>query len=353
MTTPLQQTAPLRHKLFFWFLLSLLSTFFAEVTIGSQRFPFFTPEGLVWVHSLYGLHTLILAHIVFYYGKPRFYTLYLAGVIFGLYEFYITKVLWVPSWGPPMISVGGIAAVEVVVLALFWHPFLAFVLPVIIGETKLTHSRETLDGLPPKLQRIFLNRKRAIRWIVSLAILQALSHSGTTPSPLMSFASICLSAAVPLLFALFWLWITKNRHYTMRELLPGRWGTAVLGILLILYYIAWGIKVRPEILPGLAGQAPVWVIYAMVIYLFILSLNKSRRMRIEPIPGQPFIPSFTFWILLAILFSSVSAFTNLAFGKKAIILIFLLWMAAVMLGPWTFFQAIRDLLPRRVRTPES
>ena len=64
--------------------------------------------------------------------------LYLWGMIFALYESWVTKVLWAGypgSEGPAIALVGGIAILEFSTLVFFWHPILAFIMPILVYES--------------------------------------------------------------------------------------------------------------------------------------------------------------------------------------------------------------------------
>ena len=92
------EAPPFLVRLLFWLILGAFSVFFAEVTAGSSPFPWIDAWGLFVVLPLYGLHVLFLAWIV----VPRarrisLPTLFVAGALFGMYEAYITKVLFDPS----------------------------------------------------------------------------------------------------------------------------------------------------------------------------------------------------------------------------------------------------------------
>ncbi|MGD0707788.1 MAG: hypothetical protein ABSA51_04985 [Anaerolineaceae bacterium] len=90
---------PFFTRLLFWLILGLFSTFFAEVVSASSPFVFFTAFGLIGTYPIYLLHTLVLGTLVIRRGKVvSLQALYFAGGIFGLYEAYITKVLWSPPW---------------------------------------------------------------------------------------------------------------------------------------------------------------------------------------------------------------------------------------------------------------
>ena len=109
--------------------------YFAEVVSGSDMYPFFNVVSYLLVLPLYTLHTLVLLYIVFNYGRGEMYVLFPAGAIFGLYEAYITKVLWNPTWSEAEFKIVGVAVIEAMVLVLFWHAFLAFILPLFLAET--------------------------------------------------------------------------------------------------------------------------------------------------------------------------------------------------------------------------
>ena len=48
-------------------------------------------------------------------------TLYFVSLLFGMYEAYITKVLWSPPWNPGSLRIAGIALAETTLLVFFWH----------------------------------------------------------------------------------------------------------------------------------------------------------------------------------------------------------------------------------------
>jgi len=149
-------TPPVKAKLFFWIILGSLSSFFAEVISGSFLFPFFEVWGVVVLIPWYSLHILVLAYIVYTFGKARFYALYVAGMIFGMYEAYATGVLW-HGWGDGLaFSLFGLGVIETIMLVLVWHPLMAFILPVIIAEAFLTNSRDSLYDVRKLLTKRFM-----------------------------------------------------------------------------------------------------------------------------------------------------------------------------------------------------
>ena len=124
-----------RARLVFCLLLGALSTLCAEVTIGASPLVFFDAWGLAVVFPLYTLHILVLAPLVLRRpGGTSFPALYLAGVLFGLYEAYITKVLWNPPWDMAALRIGDVAVTTTLMIACFWHPFMAFITPLLLAE---------------------------------------------------------------------------------------------------------------------------------------------------------------------------------------------------------------------------
>jgi len=263
-----------RYKFLFWIILGAFSTFFAEVIAGSTPFPFFAPWGILIVFPLYFLHTLFFFSIVFSYGKPTLGSLYAAGLLFGMYEAYMTKVVWISySAEGPMLSVGGIAIFETLLLVLFWHSVLAFMLPLFIGETYLTKSKEIAGLLPEWV------RKRGKLLFILLLIWAGLFTSVNSPSPLISILSTLSSGVVLLLLMVLWK-KTGGDNYSMRELLPGKKACKVIAVFLILMYVGYSRLLHWDKLPGFGPQFIVWAIYVALIWLLINNIRKSRQEKI-------------------------------------------------------------------------
>ena len=116
-----------RDKLIFWLFLGGLSAVSAEIISSATLFPFFPLWGVLVVLPSYGLHVLVLAYLNFRKPRVTMTTLFLAGAIFGLYEAYLTKVLWSPTWGEWNWQFGGVYVIQTIVLVLFWHPLMAYI----------------------------------------------------------------------------------------------------------------------------------------------------------------------------------------------------------------------------------
>jgi hypothetical protein len=75
-----------RQKIAFWLIAGMLSVVCVEVPAGSTMFPFVTIWGVLVVWPLYLLHSVFLAGIVFRLGRPGFWPLYAAGMLYGMGE---------------------------------------------------------------------------------------------------------------------------------------------------------------------------------------------------------------------------------------------------------------------------
>ena len=270
------QTAPsFKLKLFFWTMLGLLSTFFAEVISGSAPFPFFSVWGVLMIVPLYFLHTIVLISIVFRYGKPWFWLLYSAGMLFGMYEAYMTKVLWISFLpeGPPVTFLG-VGVIEFFVLVLFWHALFSFIFPVVIGETILTKSRESFQGLPQWLQ--LWSKKKS--FLVVSVLLVGLFTLTNAISFVHTFFALLLSIGIIALFAWIWRRRTKGLQYTMRDLLPSGKQLAILSIILALDYVFTFFAINFDRLPGFVPQLAIWIVYAIIFVLFFRALAVSKTL---------------------------------------------------------------------------
>ena len=316
-----------RRKYVFWLILASLSALFGEVSIGATLYPFFTPWGLAVILPLYGLHTLVLGSLVYRFGKPRFETLYLAGVIFGLYEAYITKVIWNPTWESP-VQIGGIAILEFLVVVLFWHPFMSFMVPLGVAEL-LTSKRKLLPGFILKKPFVF-------------AFILGALESSNSPSPLHSFLS--LASTLALVLVLIHLWKKDYAGEEMVELLPARKELKILVPALLTYYVVLGLGINRAAIPGLAPQAFVWVFYALTFYLLHRALKKSKGLPVEraecELSKGSMMKFSLIWTLSGVLFSTI----EMGFHELKFAIIALLWLVGGTIGVLSFVRSVRWVL---------
>jgi len=331
MDNAINTLPPRRYKVFFWIILGALSIFFAEVVSGSTMFPF-DPWSLIVTFPLYTLHLLILGYIVFNYGKPTLYTLFAAGALFGMYEAYITKVLWDPTWGEAMLTVGGIAVAETIMLVLFWHCFMAFIIPLLVGENILTCSREIINESPNRIKQIFKGRKKSYVLFVVFILLCGIFQSANSHSPKHSLLSGFSTTAVLMLLIYLWRNKTKGKEYDIKTLLPNKKELRVLVTLLLLQYLFLGIVLRREALPGFVPQLIVWLIYGGLIILLVFNLSKSRTAILPESVDSPVRFSWPKLVSVSLLFPVSSAVSKILVGDSGGIIILIFWLIGGIIG---------------------
>jgi hypothetical protein len=196
-------------------------------------------------------------------------------MLYGMYEAYITKVIWV-SFRPegPMYTAGGIALFETIILVLFLHPLLAFVIPLLFTEMLLTNSNEVFLGLPRRVRQSI--RARPMLWAGLLMAMFGLMQYVNSSSVLSSLISGAGNGVV-LGLAVLWWRRSGGAAYSMRELLPGPKGLKNFGGLLLAWYAFWGFSIKRESIPAiLHGQLTVWVLYTALLWIFYRCLLRSR-----------------------------------------------------------------------------
>ncbi len=332
---------PKKHQWLFWIILAAFSTFFAEVLSGSDMFPFFNTWGLLIVVPLYGLHIIVLASLVYRAPKPRFSSLVFAGMLFGLYEAYLTKVLWDPPWGAAL-NIGGVAPIETLVLVFWWHAWFSFIIPLLVAEKLLTKSTELSLSFPGKIGQ-FLNS-----WwgLASIMIFGGLIQSINSPSVAQSLLSGISTTAVLVGLVLIWKRVTKDKTYTMEDLLPNqkqfKWLLVPTGIM----YLAMSILIRPESLPGLGGHLIIWILYGISFYL----LSRSRQT--VDIDQEPAVFSLTTWenkrwLLLAAIFPLTATAGELLLAPIADPLALIFWFGGIIFGLIMFIKALKLTFPTK------
>jgi hypothetical protein len=302
---------PLRRKVFFWILLGALSTYFAECIAGSTLFPFTTGNGLLIVFPVYCLHAVVLSAIVYRFRPLHFEALYFAGTIFGMYEAYITKVLWTSSSPEgPLARLGGVSALDFLVVVLFWHPLMGFVIPVTLAERLLTVSRSIrFSGFQGKVRG----------WII--------------------FAILCGANQ-----GLSWLWMRSQENACeFQDVLPSGGELKVLcGILLALYAL-FTFRYRADKLPGTGPQLTILGIYVVLTSLLVFYL-RHRRATTLPVPGAVSLKLLA-WIVGAATFSSAVVTTILGIlGVKTatfLLVLVLCALAGLIIFIWLVARTFR------------
>lgn len=332
-------TVPQKHQWLFWIILAAFSTFFAEVFSGSDMFPFFSTWGILVVVPLYGLHIILLASLVFRTGKPRFSSLIYAGMLFGLYEAYLTKVLWAPPWGDPVI-IAGFAPVETLVLVFWWHTWFSFIIPLLVAEKLLTDSTSLGHSLPGRIGKFF----NSWAGLAAIMVFGGIFQSINSPDPGTSLLSGISTTAVLSILVLLWKRVTRDQTYAMAELLPDRtqfnWLLIPAGIM----YLTMGILIRPDWYPKLIGHLMIWILYGITIYLFSRSQKKTA-----PDPEENDLDKWSSkrWLLLAAFFPLAATVGEILLGGLSGLLALTFWFGGISFGVVMFSKALTLTFPKK------
>jgi hypothetical protein len=326
LRTQPNEDLPKWHKWLFWLNIGLISTFFAEVISGSDMFPYFHLWGIVMVIPIYMLHCLVLVTLVFRWGRPTILSLYFAGTLFGLYEAYITKVLWNPPWNDvDVFKIADVAVFEVLVLVFFWHVWMSFILPLIAAETWLTNSSQILGNFPQQFQRFF----RSLTGWTIIAILSGFFvsiNAKSVDSALLSGLGVIIVLGIT-----GWLWRrqTRERSYTLEQLLPNTQELRLLILVLVGIYGFTGFFLRPEAYPNITGHWTILTLYALLAFLFGLSLRRSNPGNLQ-VPDKH--PPQWFWAIGVLIFTTFAMLAESVFIPLAGLIELLGWYGAALLG---------------------
>lgn len=315
-----------------WALISIFSIALAEVSIGSSPFGLLNPVEVVILGIVYGAQVLVLASFVFRNNpKPALSALWSAGFILGLYEFYVTKVIWDQPWDEA-INAGLFHPVTLVVLAGFWHPYMAFIFPLAVTEG-LMAKRSYIAGLLPDW---FRSPKR--RTVVVLLVLSAIATGSFTAVPMTLWLALPYTALV-LFAAVRWL-APKEPINSLVEVLPTRRQSGLLMIPIVTVYILMYQTQRQGIIISPERHWLAWGLYALGVLLLLRTLERPGIS--QPVSFD--IKRVKWHYLLAYL--AVATAAVLVPTSQTIGVIWV-WGAAGVVATVSFISAASDALPRR------
>ncbi|NOX24225.1 MAG: hypothetical protein GXP36_14200 [Actinobacteria bacterium] len=248
-----------------WLLLTILSIVFAEVLSGSAPFGLLNPPEFLFLAAVYGGHLLVLATFVFRRNRvPTLAALWTAGAIFGMYEFYITKVLWDNPWDPVVVT-QGIEVLTTVVLVGFWHPFMAFIAPLVVGEQLLVKDPH-IAGLFPKWLR------QPKRWVAVVLFVTVATNQGALTANPGVLAIVVPGTALVLAWAARHL-VPQEKVESLADILPRGKPLFGVGFVVAATYLLFIPTWRPEVSIPVERQMIVWFIYVALAVLLVRNLR--------------------------------------------------------------------------------
>jgi len=257
-------------------LIGFLSMVFAEAFSGSSILWFI--DGWSWFVTLplYWSHTLLFLNLAMRSKRTSVGQLYLWGILFGLYESWVTKVLWAGYFtDPPLLgTVFGFAIAENIVLLMFWHPVMAFVLPILVFQILAQAGSTANEGMETAFptHTSFLQRSRwnSVFYLYAFIIgsLFMIVSSG------YNFIVAGITALGSLILILIPYYLIKRRGgrpFSIQSLRLGRKGLTVTAAYVILLYAITFPILLPERIPSIETIIATFFIYAFVILLIYAS----------------------------------------------------------------------------------
>ena len=315
-------------------LLGALSMLFAEVFSGASTLWFLDAWGLFLTYPLYLAHTIFLLNVAFLWKKTSPRQLYFFGMLFGLYEALITKVLWFgypASTGPMIGYFSGIAWGEYLTLVFFYHPVMSFLIPVFVYELL---SGDVLPGHERFLQK---NWKTILLIIILLVMGASFQSNGSQYDVVRSVGSMGGSLLIVVLLHVL------SREKTLQSLVLGK--KSLIGVIVYLtaLYSVTTVIIFPE-------RLPIMILpYLLILLSYLMAIGLLWIDRFTPInpPLQP--PIFSqrelgiFAVLVVCLTMVCSMFQHITYG--VLLAMFVSLMGA---GVLLFCGSLISLYRRRI-----
>ena len=246
-------------RLLFGFLALISAEGFSGASVVTG---FWTPWTLLVTYWLYFAHFFFFTTLAARTGRTSLAALYLWGVLYGLYESWITKVVWYGFDGNGKLAMGhlgpfGFSELSMVFL---FHPVMSFLLPLAVACLLSPGLRR----LFPDLVWIFGDTRgaAAARLYIIFSCVATLAINSGGP------VHLCLNIAFIgfVLFILLWLARPGLKAESGRSLVVfGRCGLVGLGVYLAALYGLAYFFLRPEGRPSATVQLITLALYGVVI----------------------------------------------------------------------------------------
>lgn len=319
-------------------LFGILTMIFAEVFFGSSPLWFLGIGGWLVTLPLYGAHALLFLNLAMRYERTSLTQLYLWGVVFGLFDGWITKVIWAGYMGsaPQFGTFLGFAIGEFIVRVLFWHPLFSFTIPILVFQIICQRTNKGEAGnLHTSHLKVISKSKRnyLLLGIIivtgSLLMMIGLSADGF---------SIMVAGSINLAYFLLLTWIVTSwnrKTLDLESLRLGNVSLSITAIYLIALYVFTFFTFLPERIPSLGTILLTIAFYIIVITLIFLTPRDNRK-TIE-LPAGIITNGQITWALITFLMLAVSWVTIPVVG---LILGTLFYLAMIFLGPVLFVLAV-------------
>jgi hypothetical protein len=319
-------------KLWSVLLLGALSMLFAEVFSGASTLWFLDPWGLLLAYPLYLGHAIFFLNVAFLWKKTSPRQLYFFGMLFGLYEALITKVLWFgypASTGPMVGYFFGVALGEFLTLVLFYHPIMSFVVPIFVYELL---SGDVLPGHERFVQK---NRKTLLLVMILVVMGASFQSNGAKYDLVRSVGSMGGSILIVVLLHV----LSKGKN--LQSLILGKKELAIVLIYLCALYGVTTAFIFPERLPKMVLP------YVLIFIWYLVALGLLWADRFAPtsvslnrtVFSQKELGIFALLVVGATVVCSLVS--QVSYGVLLVMFISLMG-AGVILFSWSVFSLMKQ-----------
>lgn len=319
-------------------LVGVLSMVFGEVFSGASPLWFFRAWDWFVTFPLYWAHAILLINLALRFERTSITQLYLWGIIFGLYESWITKVLWAGYMdsSPAFGSFLGFATAEFFVIGLFWHAVFSFIIPILVFQIIVqgTNKGEAVEIHPSHLYLIAKNTRNKV--ILSLVII--IGAIFMTVGVGADTLAIIIGGGVSVAFIILLGYLTTSLSKTpidLDSLRLGPTGLSITIVYLIALYVFTFLTILPERIPSI-GTILLTIVFYIVILTMLFLTPRDNRKTIELPSGimsfEQILWALTTFLMIAIMLALVQVVALVAWYLFYILLIFV--------GPVLFFLAI-------------
>ncbi|WP_165226872.1 hypothetical protein [Aquisphaera insulae] len=245
----------------------------AEVLSGaSLGMGLWHPWTLLLTYWLYFCHFFLFTTLSIRTGRTSLGSLYLWGVLYGLYESWITKVIWYGFNGDGRLQMGKIGpyGLAEITMVFFFHPILSFIVPLAVACLLWPPLLRIYPDLGPYLRRT--RRAGAVRacLVMSFAPIVAMNGGGPLNIALNSLFLVIVFLVLGRLAR-----PARIRSDGRAILEFGRPGLVGLCIYLAVLYTLTYFGIRPEGLPSGRVQWGTLALYGLAILGLWLQQRRS------------------------------------------------------------------------------
>jgi hypothetical protein len=323
-----------QHKIPLLVLFGILSVISAEVFSSSSPLWMYDLWGLLVVLPLYWGHGLLLLNAALYFKRSSITHLYLFGIIYGLYESWMTKVIWAGYMGqsPQFGQFLGFAIGEFMIIALFWHAFFSFIVPVIAFH---------LLGNPDASFAITRRRLGVYLFVIATSsVFIGTKFPGNYPALILVLGSNSLVLALAYALARR----TNPGGFSLESLRLGRTGLVIAGGYTAFLYVFMFTMVFPDRI-----APPITLLLTVLFYLFIIMLlyvSEEKAIGFDAIGTQvAFRRKHVVWGFGAIvLLSFVTSLLSQLAGVAGVFL----YLGMMLSGPVLLVIAVYRVVTRKL-----